>query len=290
MEIHVHIARRVGFCYGVKRALEIASQVLKRSKGLVYTLGPLIHNPQVVEELEKAGIKICHHPEEIQPPGYLIIRSHGLHPEIVQQMREKGLEIVDATCPIVKRVQRLSQQLRDEGYSIVVVGENNHPEVMGILGYAGEKLMVISGAEEVRKLPRTRRLGIIAQTTQDLGNFQRVINELIPRVEELKVFNTICTYTTWRQKETTILAKKVELMLVVGGKNSANTRKLAEISRLLGVPTYHIETAEEIEPNWLAGKRKIGLTGGTSTPAKALFQVVDRLQAINTEEVKLNGR
>lgn len=289
-EIHVHIARRAGFCYGVKRALEIASQVLKTGKGPVYTLGPLIHNLQVVEELEKAGIKICHHPEEIQPPGYLIIRSHGLHPGIVQQMRERGLEIVDATCPFVKRVQRLSKQLRDEGYPIVVLGESNHPEVTGIRGYAGEKLIVISSAEEARKLPRTRRLGIIAQTTQDLENFQRVVNEIIPRVEELKVFNTICTYTTWRQKEIATLARKAELMLVVGGKNSANTRKLAEISRQLGVPTYHIERAEEIEPGWLAGKREIGLAGGTSTPAKALFQVVDRLRAINSGEAKVNER
>lgn len=288
-QIEVRLVGGAGFCYGVKRALEIASTVLQRHPGPVYTLGPLIHHRQVIDELEKAGIKTCYHPEEIQK-GCLIIRSHGLHPGLVQQMKEKGLEIADATCPYVRRAQRLAQQLYEEGYPIVLVGESNHPEVIGIRGYVGEKLMVLSGPEEVGKLPKVYRLGVIAQTTQTLENFQQVIDRLIFRVKELRVFNTICTYTIRRQKETANLAKKVELMLVVGGKNSSNTKKLAEISRQVGVLTYHIETANEIQSDWLVGKGKIGITGGASTPAESLFRVIEHLRTINSRRVKLYGR
>lgn len=276
--MRIEVAKKAGHCFGVKTAVQKAFATAASARQPVYTLGPIIHNPQVVQELEKAGVKAVKNLSEIQE-GVIIIRSHGVSPTVIQEAKARGLTVVDATCPFVRRAQSLAQELVQHGYELVVVGDAAHPEVEGILGTVGNAV-VVSGPEAVADLPVRRRYGVIAQTTQTLGNLQQVASALLTRTHVLKVFNTICSATTDLQRETGELARRVDFMLVVGGRNSANTTRLVEISQKAGVPTRHIEMAAEIDPEWFADTTRVGITAGTSTPDWIIEAVVQRLQAL----------
>lgn len=276
--MQIEVAKKAGHCFGVKTAVQKAFATAVSARQPVYTLGPIIHNPQVVQELEKAGVKAVKNLSEIQD-GVIIIRSHGVSPAVIQEAKARGLIVVDATCPFVRRAQNLAQELVQQGYKLVVVGDAAHPEVEGILGTVGDAL-VVSGPEAAADLPRHKRYGVIAQTTQTLENLQQVASAVLTRTHELKVFNTICSATTDLQIETRELARRVNFMLVVGGRNSANTTRLVEISRKAGVSTQHIETAGEIESGWLTGMDRVGITAGTSTPDWIIEAVVQRLTAL----------
>ena len=276
----VHVVREAGFCFGVKRAIRLASDAAKSKAGKAYTLGPLIHNPQVVEDLEKKGV---HAVKDIRRnrKGTLIIRSHGVHPRVLELIKTKGIKVVDATCPFVKKAQRMAALLHDQGYQVAVVGEADHPEVQGIVGYAGNSALVINHSRMKRDLPHFRRLGVVAQTTLSIDAFKQVIGKLIERTEELRVCNTICDATARTQKATLKLAAKVDMMIVVGGHNSANTNRLAKLCKDLGTPTHHLETAEELRRAWFEGKKSVGVTSGTSTPEWLIKQVVERIKSLN---------
>ena len=276
----VHVVKEAGFCFGVKRAIRLASNAAKSKAGKAYTLGPLIHNPQVVEDLEKKGVRAV---KDIRKnrKGTLIIRSHGVHPQILKRIRTKGIKVVDATCPFVKKAQRMAGLLHDQGYQVAVVGEAHHPEVQGIVGYAGDSAMVINHNRMKRSFPRFRKLGVIAQTTLSIDAFKQVIGRLIERTEELKVCNTICDATARTQKATLKLAGKVDMMIVVGGRNSANTTRLAKLCKHLGTSTHHVETAGELRKAWFKGKESVGITSGTSTPEWLIKQVVERIKSLN---------
>lgn len=276
----VHVVKEAGFCFGVKRAIRLASNAAKSKAGKAYTLGPLIHNPQVVEDLEKKGVRAV---KDIRKnrKGTLIIRSHGVHPQILKRIRTKGIKVVDATCPFVKKAQRMAGLLHDQGYQVAVVGEAHHPEVQGIVGYAGDSAMVINHNRMKRSFPRFRKLGVIAQTTLSIDAFKQVIGRLIECTEELKICNTICDATARTQKATLKLAGKVDMMIVVGGHNSANTTRLAKLCKHLGTPTRHVETAGELRKVWFKGKESVGVTSGTSTPEWLIKQVVERIKSLN---------
>ncbi len=271
----VFLADKAGFCFGVKRAIGTAFKAA--DAGNVYCLGPLIHNPQEVERLRQAGVKTVADLTSLKPGDSIIIRSHGVPPRVLAQAREKGLQIIDLTCPFVGKAQRDAEALYKEGYQVVVVGEKKHPEVQSILGYAGDNAVVVETTEEVDGLTLQNRVGIVAQTTQSYGNFSEIVLRLLRLSKELKVFNTICNSTKERQDAARLLANQVDVMLVVGGRNSANTSRLVSVCKKEGKPTYHIEVADEIQPAWLEGATTVGVTAGASTPDWVVEGVLKKL-------------
>ncbi|HEY6010493.1 MAG TPA: 4-hydroxy-3-methylbut-2-enyl diphosphate reductase [Nitrospirota bacterium] len=275
--IEVVLADKAGFCFGVKRAINTAFK--EASKGNVYCLGPLIHNPQEVERLRQAGVGTVEDFSSLEPGSHIIIRSHGVPPQVLAQAREKGLVIIDLTCPFVGKAQRDAELLHKEGYQVIVVGEKRHPEVQSILGYAGDNALVVETPADVTGMKFEPRIGIVAQTTQSYGNFSEIVLTLLRLSKELKVFNTICSSTKERQDSARSLARQVELMLVVGGRNSANTSRLVSVCAGEGKPTYHIEVADEIQPEWLNGVTRVGVTAGASTPDWVLENVLNKLKS-----------
>jgi len=276
----IFVAKNAGFCFGVKRAINVAFEKAKKTGKRVYTFGPLIHNPQVVEELKREGVHPVQNLKKIKS-GTLIIRSHGVHPRILLEAKKKGLKIVDATCPFVRRAQKNARALYKEGYQVVVVGEAHHPEVQGIIGYADDQAKVINSNTKELDFFKGKRIGLIAQTTLNLDAFKQVTGRLLEKAKELKILNTICNATANAQKATLEMAKDVDLMIVVGGKNSANTSRLAKLCREMGKTTYHVETASELKSRWFKGIRSIGVTGGTSTPNWIIQQVVEKIRDLS---------
>ncbi|HUI46645.1 MAG TPA: 4-hydroxy-3-methylbut-2-enyl diphosphate reductase [Nitrospirota bacterium] len=276
--MEVYLADKAGFCFGVKRAINTAFETA--GKGRVYCLGPLIHNPQEVERLRQVGIETVEDFSDLHPGDYLIIRSHGVPPRLLSQARDKGLTIIDLTCPFVSNAQHHAEVLSTEGYQVVVVGEKRHPEVQSILGHAGENAVVVETAKDVDALKLQPRLGVVAQTTQTYSNFSEIVLKLLRLSRELKVFNTICSSTKERQDAARVLANRVDVMLVVGGRNSANTSRLASLCSQEGKPTYHIELAEEIRPEWLKGVKSVGVTAGASTPDWVVEGVLEKLKKL----------
>lgn len=276
----VRVAKQVGYCYGVERALDLAFTAAKSYPKPIFTLGPIIHNPQVVDSLMKKGIHAVSTLDEIDE-GAIIIRSHGVDPAFIATAKERGLEVFDATCPFVKKAQRMALSLAKEGYFVVIVGERDHPEVLSILAHAGERALAADRIKDLSAIPKSeRKIGVVVQTTQSSERLEKMVARLVRHGGELKVYNTICHATTRRQKEAEALTDQVDVMLVVGGKNSANTTRLAQICRETGTATHHIETAAEIDPAWFKDRAVIGVTTGTSTSPLILSEVTDRLRKI----------
>lgn len=275
--MEVIVADKAGFCFGVQRAINTAFKAA--GEGRVYCLGPLIHNPQEVERLLRAGVETVDSFDALKPGDSLIIRSHGVPPTVLVRAREHGLRVIDLTCPFVAKAQQHAEKLKNDGYQVVVAGERTHPEVQSIMGYAGENAVVVERPGDIDDLSLQGRIGVVAQTTQSYGNFSEIVLRLLRLSKELKVFNTICSSTKERQDATCALAARVDVMIVVGGRNSANTSRLVSLSREAGRPTYHVEVVDEIRSEWLAGMRNVGVTAGASTPGWVIEAVVKRLQA-----------
>ncbi|ATW24105.1 bifunctional 4-hydroxy-3-methylbut-2-enyl diphosphate reductase/30S ribosomal protein S1 [Candidatus Formimonas warabiya] len=283
--MRITVAENAGFCFGVKRALQYAEEAAAKF-GEVFSLGPLIHNPQEVERLAHHGIKWVNDINEVEG-RHVIIRSHGVSPEVFSASSEKNLEVIDATCPFVKRAQGYAKYLAEKGFSIVIVGDRNHPEVEGIIGWSNHTALVVESAEEAAEIPLGEKVGVIAQTTQPENSFQKVVEVLQRRNPQLKVFNTICHTTAERQNAAAALAKKVDVMFVIGGLNSANTKKLARISRETGTTTFHVEEASDIDVSWLTGVENVGITAGASTPDWIIEEVLQKMMEINEHEEQM---
>jgi 4-hydroxy-3-methylbut-2-enyl diphosphate reductase len=279
------VAKQAGFCFGVKKALEIARNVSQSTAEKVYTLGPLIHNPQAVAKLAQQGVASIESLAEIEH-GELIIRSHGVTPQILAAGAEKGLKMHDATCPFVKKAQQLAYEHAEEGYRVIVVGDPDHPEVQGILGWAGVGALVADNSEAVNLLGNYDKICVIAQTTQSPEKFHQIVDMLRSKAKEIKICNTICSATRKRQEAAKELAWQSEVMIVVGGKNSSNTNKLAQICTGTGTPTYHVEDASELEADWFKGVSQVGVTAGASTPDWLLEEVIGKMTEFNQEETK----
>ncbi len=272
--LEVVTAEEAGFCFGVQRAVNIAVEAAKENKNeYVYTLGPIIHNPQVVDKLKKLGVTPVEEIEEVEE-GILIIRSHGVAPEILKKARKKNLHIIDATCPFVKKAQQYAKKLIEEGYQTFIYGDADHPEVKGIFGAAMSQAIIINDVKDLKANIIAEKVGFVAQTTKSPESYRDLISSIINESNEMKIYNTICNTTEKRQYAASKLAKKVDLMLVIGGYNSANTNRLTEICRKTGTPTYHIETAKNINWDWFKGKEKIGITAGASTPEWLIKEVI----------------
>jgi 4-hydroxy-3-methylbut-2-enyl diphosphate reductase len=276
--LKITIAKHAGYCYGVNRALKLAREATEASAKPIYTLGPLIHNPQVVESLMKQGVNAVKSVDEAVG-GTIIIRTHGVDPKIIRAAKSKGLKVIDATCPFVAKAQQRAASLVKNGHDVVIVGERNHPEVVGLLAYTDNKAIVVESAQELDNLDRMERIGVVVQTTQSIDNLASITKGLLTKTKELSIFNTICNATSQRQVAAAKLAGTVDLMLVVGGKNSANTTRLAKLCKEKNEKTHHIETADEIDESWLENIERIGLTAGASTPDWILREVADRLKS-----------
>jgi len=279
-DVEIVVARYAGYCYGVERALRITEEALEAAEGPVASLGPIIHNPSVVGQLEERGVKVVDGAGEAAA-GTLIVRTHGVPPEVVEGARARDINLVDATCPFVAVAQRKAASLREAGYAVVILGERDHPEVAGLEGFAGEGAVVV---EDAAGLPlaqlRGKRVGVVVQTTQTRANLASVGAALAPVARELLVFNTICDATEKRQSAACELAAEVDVVIVVGGRNSANTARLAQLCRAIESRTHHIESAAELEPAWFTGARRIGVTAGASTPDEEIEATVAALQAL----------
>lgn len=279
-DVEIVVARYAGYCYGVERALRITEEALEGAEGPVASLGPIIHNPSVVGQLEERGVRVVDD-ARAAAAGTLIVRTHGVPPEVIEGARARHLNLVDATCPFVAVAQRKAASLREAGYAVVILGERDHPEVAGLEGFAGEGAVVV---EDAAGLPlaqlRGKRVGVVVQTTQTRANLASVAAALAPVARELLVFNTICDATEKRQSAACELAAEVDVVVVVGGRNSANTARLAQLCRAMESRTHHIESAAELEPAWFAGARRIGVTAGASTPDEEIEATVAALQAL----------
>ena len=275
----IEVARHAGVCYGVERALDLAHRAAAEAVAPVQTLGPLIHNPRVVDELAREGVGLAAGLDGVRG-GTVVIRAHGVVPEVVDEARSRGLAVIDATCPYVKKVHAAAERLCREGYQLIVLGEAGHPEVEGIMGHADGRARVVSDASDLEGLELARRVGVVVQTTQTDERLAEVVAALAPRVQELVVVNTICKATHERQESAAELARRADAMFVVGGKNSGNTRRLAQICAAACPGTHHIESAAEIDPSWLSGCALIGVTAGASTPAAHIREVTERVRAI----------
>lgn len=265
-----------GFCFGVRRAMKMAEETIAQH-GNGATLGPLIHNKEVVARLESEGLRAAQNVEDVQPGEVVMLRTHGTGPGAICQLRERGVTVVDATCPFVARAQREAARYQAEGYQVLVLGEPDHPEARGIAEHTGEEAIIVESAADLATLKLQKKIAVVCQTTQRLDSLQALVHDLLPLVTELCVANTICDATTKRQEASLEVARQVDLMLVIGGKHSANTTRLAQICAETGTPTYHIETAEELEAEWFAGVGKVGVTAGASTPDWVIEEVVARL-------------
>lgn len=274
----VTVARHAGFCFGVKRALDLVLAAERQGGGPICTLGPLIHNPQVVARLEQDGVRQIAKLDEAPPDSTLVIPSHGATPAVLEEAARRGLRLLDATCPFVANAQTYTRQLAAEGYQVVILGDEGHPEVLGLLGQAAGKAVLAPNEAAVDRLKPARKTALVTQTTQTEANLQAVAARLLPRVHELRVLNTICAATSQRQAGALALAGQVDMMIVVGGRNSANTGRLRELCSQV-VTTHHVETAAELDPAWLESVGRVGVTAGASTPDWIIEDVVAALHA-----------
>jgi 4-hydroxy-3-methylbut-2-enyl diphosphate reductase len=295
----VIVAENCGFCPGVKNAISTAEKVLTQKKNRrkaspsgVYSLGPIIHNKDVVEHLAEAGLKTVASVKQIQS-GTVIIRSHGAAPKQIAELKEKGINIVDATCVLVKRVQRIAKQLDRAGYKVVVIGDENHPEVQAVVGSASG-VIVLADESDLHKLPLNGKLGIVCQTTQSQEHFSRMLGAIGRHgFSELKVINTLCREAIKRQESAVQLCKQVDIMFVLGGRMSANTCRLAELCKKYNSQTFHLQNWSEFDKNTLCrkasltgfGKRRAlpkvaGVTAGASTPEWIIAEFVKNLRKL----------
>lgn len=274
--VEITIAPNAGACFGVVRAIKLGYQAVDKSREgqPVYSFGSLIHNPAVVRELESRGVQTVNEAEQINA-GTVILRSHGVQKQIEADFKSRGVAVVDATCPLVKKPQRIASSLAQKGYFLIIVGDSKHPEVKGVLSYFDKPdFLVTYDPADVDTIPESvTKVGIIAQTTIEVKVLNAVIERAKARFSDVAVHNTICDATSIRQTEAIELSKNADVMVVVGGKNSSNTCKLVKICRDNLETTYHIETIDEIQSDWFKGKSKIGVTGGASTP----HEFVDRV-------------
>ena len=271
----VILARTAGFCPGVKRAIDRVLELAQAGKP-IYTLGPLIHNPQVIETLEEKNIVAVKSLSQIRHKNaVLVIRAHGVTPEVEAEIRASGLEVVDATCPLVKNAQAAVSRYAAQGYSTVIVGDAGHAEVCGLLGYAAGKGLAVADADEARALAAFEKVHVVAQTTQEEAVFLAAVSEIKKKSAVCAVSDTICRPTRERQRETAELARSVELMIVVGGKHSANTARLAKLCGGLCEKTILAETEEELDPKAVRSAASVGITAGASTPSWMTERVVN---------------
>ncbi len=278
------VAETAGFCWGVRRALDQAVDLSKKTDGPVQTFGPLIHNAQVMEELTEQNIHAFEQPQEAKG-GTVLVRAHGVRPEAFDQLRATGADVYDATCPLVRKVQKIITKYGRDNYDIVIVGDDHHAEVMGLKGYTSTRCFVVADEHEAKDLPEFDRVCVVSQTTQNDDTFARTVAVIKPKAKVIRATNTVCEPTRDHQSETIDLAHQVDLMVVVGGHHSANTCRLADLAAKEGSQVLHIETDAELQDHDFTPYGAVGVTAGASTPEWMINRVVDKLESFNEEPV-----
>jgi len=284
--LQVIVGEHSGFCYGVKRAVEIAEAA--GAKGRAFTLGPLVHNPQVVAKLKETGVIPVSDLHEISD-GCMIVPSHGLPPDVIDEARTRGLEVVHATCPYVRCIQERVAELDSKGYQVFIVGDKGHTEVVGLIGWAGGNVRVVKTAEDVASGSVEPKVGVVCQTTQTVEAFRRVLAALALRAKELMAYNTICDATCKRQDAARKLARSVDAVVVIGGRASANTRRLVEICKAEGRKVYWVEGPGDLNALDFSGLERVGLTAGASTPNWVIEEVIERMSVLDEEKINELG-
>ncbi|MCX7709614.1 MAG: bifunctional 4-hydroxy-3-methylbut-2-enyl diphosphate reductase/30S ribosomal protein S1 [Clostridia bacterium] len=289
--MEIIVAKTAGFCFGVNKAVTLAYNLVEKSEDRIYTFGPVIHNDQVVGQLNERGVKIAEKVEDISEDSCVIIRAHGVTPEIYNSIEQKTEKIMDATCPYVKKIHNLVNEKYREGYQIIIVGDKNHPEVIGINGWCNNSAYIVETKEEVEKLPKgieNKPVCVVAQTTLTYEKWQ-AINEYLKKVfENIIKFDTICNATSQRQNEAGEIAARVDMMLVIGSSHSSNTQKLVDICKKYCPETYKIETSGEIPPVDIKKIKKIGITAGASTPEWIIKEVIEKMVELNKQENEMS--
>jgi 4-hydroxy-3-methylbut-2-en-1-yl diphosphate reductase len=275
----VKIARTAGFCWGVRRTVDQVMEVADHAAGPVVTLGPIIHNPQAVARMQEKGVRTVNAMAEVGAGTTVVVRTHGAVKSEMEAAKDSGFDLVDGTCPYVKYPQAMAQRLSRQGYHVVIVGDANHAEVKGVISYAEGPCTVVKPGAPVPELP-DKKVAVIAQTTCIGADFERIVGALALRHKEVRAVNTICSDTEERQDDARNLAREVDAVVVVGGKNSANTRHLAEICRAIQPRTWHVETEEELRPDWFQGCGSVGISAGASTPDWVVEGVARRLRSL----------
>lgn len=277
--MHIEIATQAGACFGVNRALDMVHKLSSSTHGTIHTLGPLIHNPHVVSELEKQGIDAIASADEFKGDA-IVLRTHGVTPDEEIRAHTTHHIVIDATCPFVIRAHNAARRFAKDGFQVLVFGEQGHPEVVATLGYA-EGAICVEKPEDLDHISLKRKVGVVVQTTQSRKKLKEVIAALVGKVDELRLVDTICEATDKRQQAASTLAQRVDVMIVIGGRMSANTCRLAEISREFCSSVYHIEDASELDSSWFSPDSHVGITAGASTPQYQIDEVVRSLYELN---------
>ncbi|VEN74833.1 4-hydroxy-3-methylbut-2-enyl diphosphate reductase [Candidatus Desulfarcum epimagneticum] len=276
--MNIRVAKTAGFCMGVRRAVDLALETVEKHGGTARSFGPLIHNSQVLEFLKERGVRVL---DDIpkKGSGAVIIRAHGVPPQTRERLSRAGFNIVDATCPRVIKVQTIIETHAARGHAAIIAGDRDHPEVSGLLGYSDGQGHVIDSLESVKSLPVFEKAIIVAQTTQNIEFYDQIKKWAAGRRPHYKIFDTICHSTARRQNEVRDMARRADIFVVVGGKNSGNTRRLAEVARESGKPARHIETEAELDPSAVEGRRNVCVTAGASTPDWIIERVVKKIES-----------
>jgi len=279
-DMKILLAKEMGFCWGVRRAIDIMEHATDEHDEVI-SVGPIVHNPQVVEALRERGVRLGETPQDVSLP--VAITAHGVGPDVLERVEATGADIIDGTCPIVTRSQRWARRMAEQGFTVLVFGDPEHREVRGVLGWAGNMALPVRDGDPLPD-PFPSRVAIISQTTQGPERFSEFVAEVMAKhistISELRLVNTLCEVTSHQQAAARELAAEVDVMLIVGGRDSANTRHLLEVSQEEGATAYHIETEDEIEAEWLRGREKVGVTAGASTPDSSVEAVVRRIEEI----------
>jgi 4-hydroxy-3-methylbut-2-en-1-yl diphosphate reductase len=283
--MEILLARHSGFCFGVKRAIQIALEAADKTHP-VYTLGPLIHSPQMVKELAEKGILLAEHADGLHD-STVIVRSHGITLQDREMLIKNGNTLIDATCPYVSKAQEYVKQLCMDGFPVIVMGDKDHPEVIAMLSYCDGETLVVGSPDEL-PVKMWQKLGVLSQTTKNLDVLQELVCRLVPNVKELRLYNTICTATSLRQDASAVLAKKTDLMIIIGGRNSSNTRMLAAMCSGI-TQTLHVETADEIDAEQISSHHRIGLTAGASTPDYLIVDVYNKINRITGNQTTVKS-
>ncbi|RUM45713.1 MAG: 4-hydroxy-3-methylbut-2-enyl diphosphate reductase [Hydrogenimonas sp.] len=272
--MEIELAKNYGFCFGVKRAIKIAEENPGSS-----TLGPLIHNNLEIERLQKNfNVSLANSLDDIQPGQATVIRTHGIPKNDLERLKAKGGEVIDATCPFVTKPQQIVEEMSQEGYDIVIFGDVNHPEIKGVMSYAVGPVYAVLSVEELEGLTLKERVAVVAQTTRKIEEYNQIVNYLIPRYKEVRVFNTICNATFENQDAARELAQRADVMIVVGGKQSSNTKQLHSICKKFCPDSYHIESKDELQKSWFEQKKLCGITAGASTPEWIIEEIIAKIR------------
>lgn len=277
----IRIAKSAGFCFGVKRAIDIALEAAREEKN-VAMLGDIVHNEFVVEQIKQAGIRVVNGIDDITE-GILVLRAHGTVPDIYREASQKGLKVVDATCPMVLEIHKIARKLEAEGYQVVIIGDQNHDEVKGIAAQVRNARVVSRPDDLADWQRRANRVGVVVQSTQNIENVQAILNRLVLMCREVRFINTICKPTADHQNEIRQMPRLNDVMIIVGSYTSANTRRLTELSKVINPRTYQVQDAAELRPEWFAGADSVGISAGASTPDVIIGDVVDAIRRLYPE-------